>query len=48
MAYTVTATSYWTINWFGGGGAGVVPQQVAATTRIQVGEFQAIVTHSSN
>jgi hypothetical protein len=48
MAYTVTATSYWTINWFGGGGAGVVPQQVAASTRIQVGEFQAIVTRSGN
>jgi len=47
MAYTVTATSYWNIVWAGGGGAGVVPQQVAANTRIQVGEFQAIVTHSS-
>jgi len=48
MAYTVTATSYWNIVWAGGGGAGVVPQQVAANTQIQVGEFQAIVTHSGN
>ena len=48
MAYTVTATSYWNIVWAGGGGAGVVPQQVGANTQIQVGEFQAIVTHSGN
>jgi hypothetical protein len=44
---TNNGTSYWNIVWAGGGGAGVVPQQVAANTRIQVGEFQAIVTHSS-
>ena len=46
MAYTVTATSHWTITWAGGGAAGVVAQQVTANTRIQVGEFQVIVTHS--
>lgn len=44
LAYTVTATSYWTINWAGGGGAGVIPQVLAADTQIQVGELQVIVT----
>ena len=42
MAYTVT--SYWNITWFGGGGAGVIPQQLTSNTRIQVGELQVIVT----
>lgn len=45
LAYTVTATSYWTINWQGGGGAGVIPQVLNNTTQIQVGELQAIVTN---
>lgn len=44
LAYTVTATSYWTVNWQGGGGAGVIPQVLGNATQIQVGELQVIVT----
>jgi len=44
LAYTVTATSFWTVNWQGGGGAGVIPQVLGKQTRIQVGELQVITT----
>jgi hypothetical protein len=44
LAYTVTATSYWTVNWQGGGGAGVIPQILGNQTQIQVGELQVITT----
>jgi len=44
LAYTVTATSYWAVNWQGGGGAGVIPQVLGNQTQIQVGELQVITT----
>jgi hypothetical protein len=44
LAYTVTATSYWTVNWQGGGGAGVIPQVLGNQTQIQIGELQVITT----
>ncbi|MBF5082406.1 hypothetical protein [Quadrisphaera sp. INWT6] len=43
-AYTVTATSHWVIDWAGGGAAGQETMDLVATTEIQIGETQAIIT----
>ena len=44
-AYPVTATSFWVVNWTGpGGSAGQIPLTLTASTAIQVGELQALVT----
>ncbi len=44
-AWRVTATSYWTVNWAGGGQAGTIPMQFNTATSIQVGEMQVLVSH---
>ncbi len=44
-AWRVTATSYWTVNWAGGGQAGTIPMQFNTGTSIQVGEMQVLVSH---
>ncbi|HZL80514.1 MAG TPA: hypothetical protein VFC06_01000 [Demequina sp.] len=43
-AFTVTATSYWTITWVGGGQSGTIPLTFARTSQLRVGELQVIVT----
>ncbi len=44
-AWHVTATSYWTVNWAGGGQAGTIPMQFNTATGIQVGEMQVLISH---
>ena len=43
-AYTVEATSYWTVDWAGAGAEGQIPLTVTAEQQIQVGELQVLVT----
>jgi hypothetical protein len=43
-AYPITATSYWAVDWTGGGASGQIPLTLTAQTRIQVGELQVLVT----
>ena len=43
-AYTIEATSYWTIDWAGSGAEGQIPLTVIAEEQIQVGELQVLVT----
>jgi hypothetical protein len=44
-AYTVTATSYWVVDWTGPAGSfGQIPLTLSSNTRIQIGELQALVT----
>ena len=44
-AYPITATSYWLIEWTGpGGSAGQIPLTLSSSTRIVVGELQALTT----
>jgi hypothetical protein len=43
-SYTVTATSYWTVNWSSGAANGTIPLQFTQATQIEVGELQVIVT----
>ena len=43
-AYEVTATSYWEVDWTGGGAAGQIDLDVSSSTTIQVGELQVLVT----
>lgn len=42
--YTITATSYWTIDWAGGGEAGTITMDFASGTDLRVAEVQALVT----
>ncbi len=44
-AYPITATSYWAVNWTGGGASGRIDLDLTAQTQIQVGELQVLVTH---
>lgn len=41
--YTVTATSFWTVNWSGMGQAGTIPLTFSETTTITMGEAQVLV-----
>lgn len=41
-AYTVTARSYWVVNWYGIGQAGTINIDFQRSTRIEVGEAQVI------
>lgn len=41
--YTVTATSYWTINWSGIGQTGVIHQTYASSVVVTIGELQTVV-----
>lgn len=43
QAYTVTATSNWTIDWAGGGASGTIPLSVAIATPLRIGEVQVLV-----
>ena len=43
-AYTVTATSYWTVTWSGGGASGTIPLDLSRSTQITVGEIQVLIT----
>lgn len=43
-AYTVTATSYWTVTWSGGGASGTIPLDFSRSTQITVGEIQVLIT----
>ena len=44
-AYPITAFSYWLIDWTGpGGSAGQIPLTLSSSTRIVVGELQALTT----
>ena len=41
--YTVTATSYWTIDWAGGGQSGTVDLDFSRSIDNRVGELQVLV-----
>lgn len=41
--YTVTATSYWTVEWAGGGQSGSIPLEFSNSTQITMGEAQVLV-----
>lgn len=41
--YTVTATSYWTINWAGIGESGVINQTYTSSVVVTIGELQTVV-----
>jgi len=41
--YTVTATSYWTINWSGIGQTGVIQQTYTSSVVVTIGELQTVV-----
>ena len=41
--YTVTATSYWTVDWVGRGQSGTIPLQFSRSTTITMSEVQVIV-----
>ena len=44
-AYPITATSFWIVDWTGpGGSSGQIPLDLTSSTRIVVGELQALVT----
>ncbi len=44
QAYTISATSYWTVTWAGGGQSGTIPLDFTRTVQLRVGEVQVIVT----
>lgn len=41
--YIVTATSYWTVEWAGGGQSGSIPLEFSDSTQITMGEAQVLV-----
>jgi len=43
-AYTVTATSYWTVTWSGGGASGTIPLDFSRSTQVTIGEIQVLIT----
>jgi hypothetical protein len=42
--YTITATSYWTVDWSGGGQNGEIPLEFERTITIPVVQIQSIIT----
>jgi hypothetical protein len=44
-AYTVTATSYWDIEWSGAGQGGNVEMDLSRSVPIRIGEMQVLVTN---
>lgn len=42
--FTITATSFWVVEWSGGGASGTIPLEFTQTRQQRVGEVQAIVT----
>ncbi len=45
-AYPITATSFWVVDWTGGGDAGRIELDLTAETSIQVGELQVLITRA--
>lgn len=43
QSYTVTADSYWTVEWSGGGESGTIPIDLSTSTELTIGESQAVV-----
>ena len=43
-AFTITATSYWNVEWSGGGQNGTIPIDLSTTHQHQVAEVQVILT----
>jgi hypothetical protein len=43
-AYTVSATSFWEIEWSGAGQTGTIPMDLTRSTQIRIGEMQVLVT----
>ncbi|WP_419707935.1 hypothetical protein [Promicromonospora sp. NFX87] len=48
LAYTVTATSYWTVNWAGGGQSGTIPLDFTTSVQHQVAELQSILRRDAS
>jgi hypothetical protein len=44
-AYRLSATSYWTVNWTGGGQSGTIPLNFTAAVQLRIAQLEAIVTH---
>lgn len=44
-AYQISAISYWTIPWSGGGESGTISLDFTSDTQIRVGEMQVVVTN---
>lgn len=44
--YTVSATSYWSVAWAGGGASGTIPLHFTSTRPVVIGELQVITTGS--
>lgn len=42
--YTITATTYWTIAWSGGGQSGTLAMDFSRSTQVRVGEIQVLTT----
>jgi hypothetical protein len=40
--YTITATTYWTVDWTGGGQSGVLTPTSQAQTSVEIGEVQVV------
>jgi hypothetical protein len=40
--YTITATTYWTVDWAGGGQSGVLTPTSQASTSVEIGEVQVV------
>jgi hypothetical protein len=43
-AFTVTATSYWVVDWVGGGQSGQVTFELSDSDQVRIGESQVVVT----
>ncbi len=43
-AHTISATSYWTVEWAGGGQTGTIPLEFTRTEQLRVGELQVLLT----
>ncbi|WP_146930388.1 hypothetical protein [Cellulomonas xylanilytica] len=44
LAYPVTATSHWVVEWAGGGQAGTIRLHLTSTAEVRVAEIQTLVT----
>lgn len=43
-AHTISTTSYWTVEWAGGGQTGTIPLEFTRTEQLRVGELQVLLT----
>ena len=44
QAYLVQATSYWVVDWDGGGQTGTITLELTAETSVRIGEIQVLIT----